>query len=1150
MSEIEFKHDQRKIVFSDFKYWIPVSLNEVVTGIFYCIFQHQYYVLTKAISLRNIYFFLIILLGFSCNNTSEESSQFTLLSSDLTGITFNNAIEEGYQNFFAVFNYAYNGAGVSIGDINSDGLQDIFFTGNQVENKLYLNKGKFQFEDISEKAGIAHHEGWQNGTVMADVNGDGYIDIYVSRGGWKDSDTERANLLYINNGDLTFTESAAKYGLDDIGYSMQASFFDMDVDGDLDMYLINRPDEFFLNYQDVLKGKNTNRPLNQDKLYRNDSGSYVDVSKTAGITQNYGYGLGLLTSDINQDGHIDIYVANDYLESDYLYISQGDGTYVNKIKDFTRHVPFYAMGIDASDINNDGWEDLVELEMRPNDYIRSKTTMASMDSKLFNDLVDNGFHYQYMHNMLQLNRGRVGGGTDVFYSEIAQLTNLQSTDWSWSVLSNDFDHDGHKDVYITNGFRRDIFDKDANKKFNDYMSSQESKLKSDEENAEHIISLFSANKLKNFSFSNRGSLQFEDVSKKWGLDHESFSNGAAVADLDNDGDLDIVVNNIDAKAFVYRNNQDNSNNYLRIKLTGPKGNTQGFGTKINVYTNGTNYYSEIKNARGYLSSSEAIAHIGLGANSTIDSITVNWPDGKFYKTGITSTNQIIDIDYSNALDPSTNKATDIHILPQVRLDRPFVHRENKYDDYKDQVLLPHKYSELGPALSVADVNGDKLQDFHIGGASGQAGRIYVQKLDGSFSSTDLSNPDHDDVASIFFDVDGDGDEDLYVVSGGYEAPALSKYYRDRLYINDGKGNFEVDKRQKLPQSSGACVIPYDYDMDGDLDLFVGGRVVPKKYPYLPKSSLLRNDNGTLVDVTSTIAPELEYVGMVTDGIWTDIDNDSIVELIVVGEWMNISVFTNKANTFKRDESYPELKNTQGWWNTISSLDYDHDGDLDFVVGNLGQNYKYQASDSSAFYLFSDDYDLNGTHDVFLANYDNGQVVPVRGKECSTQQLPGLKDKFKTYASFAEADIFNILDIKPDKGLNLKASTFASIILINNNGQLEIEELPLETQFSSVNSVAIRDLNGDGKDDIIVSGNKYESEIETTRADASIGTVLLRGTDDNWNVLSSQKSNLFIPYDVKNSSLINIHNKAGTTLLVASNNDSLRLVTLNTLYSEQ
>ncbi|NJB35213.1 VCBS repeat-containing protein [Croceivirga sp. JEA036] len=1077
------------------------------------------------------------------NSTKNTSPLFALTNSEETGITFNNHIEENSKNFFGIFNYVYNGGGVAIADINNDGLSDIYFTGNEVPDKLYLNKGDFKFEDITQNSGINSSKGWNNGVVMADVNGDGFTDIYICRGGFKNATSERTNLLYINQKDNTFKEEAAAYGLADDGYSVMASFFDADNDNDLDLYLTNRPENFFLNYQQVLEGKQKESDLYRDKLYINTNGTFRELGLQKGIKQNFGYGLGLVTGDVDKDGLTDVFVGNDYLERDYLYMNRGNSQFKEELKNRFNHIPFYSMGTDLVDLNNDGWEDLIQLEMLPADYERSKTTMADMNTQLFSDMTNNGFHYQYMHNTLQLNRG------NGIFSDVSQYAGIAKTDWSWACLANDYDHDGLRDILITNGFKRDIWDKDATIKFRQYMQSPVAKTRTEEENIKHIIGLYQENKISNYVYKNTGDLKFEDKTKAWGLSKESFSNGAATADLDNDGDLDLVINNVNDIAFVYENTLSTDKNYLKIKLEGPAGNKDGLGAKISIWQEGNLLYQEFKTVRGYLSSVEPIAHFGLGNQQTIDSITVVWPNGKENSLVHINTNQTLKISYGEAQEVINIKDARPTLFREqsatVFVETP-THQENIFDDFEKQVLLPHKLSQLGPCIAVGDVNNDGLDDFYLGGASGRPGEILVQTAKSQFKKMKVSlfkkDGAYEDVAASFFDADQDGDLDLYVVSGGNEFESGSKHLLDRLYVNNGKGSFDESKIVKDSGESGGCVIPFDFDNDGDLDVFVGGRVLPNAYPFAPKSKILQNNNGQFRAITAELAPDLENIGMVTDAIFVDVDGDQQEELILVGEWMPITVFKSNGNQWKNVTEEFGLHRTHGWYNTITAVDLNADGQKELIAGNLGLNYKFKANLEHPFKIYASDFDRNGTNDIFLAKEYKGREVPVRGLQCSSEQLPGLDRKFTSFSQFAKSNLRQIIGDGLDTALHLQAVEFATVMVQFNADESTITPLPYQAQFSSVNGIISGDYNADGHIDVILAGNKFEAEIETTRADASVGLVLLGDGKGNLKPMHNLQSGFFTPKNVKSLAQLQLAN-GRLAVLVGNNDDALQLFTL-------
>jgi hypothetical protein len=1108
--------------------------------------------------LKIIALFSIIIAVSSCKKQTPESivptpSKTPLLFKQLpathTGVSFSNTITEDANNFFLVYNYAYNGGGVAIGDINNDGLLDLFFTGNQVSNQLYLNKGNLKFENITKAAGVQSKKGWDNGVVMVDVNGDTLLDIYICRGGRKDNDAERSNLLYINNGDNTFTEQAKTYGIADKGYSMMAAFFDMDNDNDLDLYVTNRPRKFFLSHDAIAEGKKAQSDLHRDKIYENINGTFKDISINAGINNTFAFGLGLSTSDLNNDGFSDIYVANDYFESDYFFKNNGNKTFKQDISAFSNHVAFYGMGVDVVDFNNDGHEDLMELDMTSSDHVRAKTTMAPMNTESYKRILKQGNHYQYMHNMLQINNG------NGFFSDISQFAGVDKTDWSWSCLGSDFDNDGHRDLFITNGFRRDIFDKDATAKVTQYLNSALKKQRSKNENVTHIANLFHENKIHNYIYKNNGDLTFTDKVKAWGFETPSFSNGAAVGDLDNDGDLDIVVNNINAPAFIYQNNTENLNhNYLDLHLKGPKHNSNGLGAKVTIYTPNGLQYHELKTVRGYLSSVAPRVHFGLGETSTIDSLKVIWPDKSYNRiTTNIPVNTTIQVDHALAqalpLLKQTPSSPIFQDITQTAFSKqPFQHQENNFDDFKHQILLPHKLSTEGPCISVGDINNDNLEDFFIGGASGQAGAIYMQQHNSKFLKTtqDAISKDQffEDTAALFFDANKDGYQDLYVVSGGHAHHNNSKHYQDRLYLNNGKGKFL--KSSTLPQitSSGGCVTALDFDDDGDVDLFVGGRLVPQHYPNAPKSYLLENTPEGFIDVTQQKAPALEHIGMVTSAVWTNTNGDHSNELFIVGEWMPIQSFTFNKGKFTK-KTRPNLDKTNGWWNTIAAKDIDNDGDTDLVIGNLGKNYKFKASPKKPFYVFASDYDRNGTNDIFLAKNYKDKIVPIRGKECSSQQMPVLSKKFKTYNAFANADLGTIINDKALTSEKHKAYLFESVMLENTNGNLTLKQLPNQVQYSTAQSMLLEDFNTNGTIDLFVAGNKFNTEIETTRADAGIGLLLTQNHNKEFQVVPMRESGIFLPYNVKTLKTITLgpHNSSNASIgvLVGINDGQLKLL---------
>ncbi len=1103
---------------------------------------------------------LLALLLIDCNPTDQgkdkshnaphpskaKVGKMVQIPSSKSNIHFTNPNKETWEMNITNFNYLYNGGGVAVGDINADGLPDLYFVSNSTPNKLYLNKGGFVFEDITDKAHVDGGEGWHSGAIMADVNNDGLLDIYVTRGGWKDMPDKRANLLFINQGDLTFKEEGRYYGVDDKGYSIAAVFFDMDHDNDLDLYVTNRPATFDVGIDEVVAGREKKHPFESDHLYRNEGNlTFKNVSREAGITQNYGYGLSVSASDLNNDGWTDLYICNDFIENDYCYLNNGDGSFTESIRKVTNHTSYFSMGSDIQDLNNDGFEDILTTEMLPEDYWRAKVTMAPMtDPASFDYMYDKGlFQYQYMHNTLQLNRG------NGFFSEISNYAGIKHTDWSWSVLASDFDNDGWRDIFIANGYKRDVFDNDALAKAKAYKKELEEKVRKGgaAPDAEKLLRLLPSNPLRNYLYKNKGNLNFENVAAQWGMNEKTFSNGAATADLDGDGDLDLVINNINAEALILENQVANGN-YLKIQLKGPSKNVYGLGAKVTVKTKDSSWFEDFQTARGYLSSVEPVLHFGLGNTQNIEEVKVVWPDGKISIKNDIQANQTLQIKYAEAspvpkdtllAKPSLfTDITDQHIFP------PYVHKDNNFEDFKYQVLLPHSETEHGPAIAVGDINGDGLDDFFVGGSFLTTGAIYSQDKMGEFHITDqpLLQEDlsYEDTGAAFFDLDGDGDQDLYVVSGSSEYPANDKHYQDRLYLNDGHGHFT--KKAELPAIgvSGSVVRPFDYDHDGDLDLFIGGRILPRFYPYPTNSILLRNDHGKLVD-----AQEKSFIklGMVTDALWQDVNKDGQTDLIVTGEWMPITILLQKDGHFIKTD-YPGLKNTTGWWFRLATGDLDGDGDLDLIGGNLGENYKFHASEKIPFHIYAEDFDGDGTYDPYLAKNLDGKLVPIRGRQCSSEELNYIKDKFPTYRDFAAADVNDILGKKIEKALHLESKLFSTSLFKRESDDFIPIRLPTETQFSVINGIIIKDYNGDGKPDILMAGNMFESEPETTRADANVGVLLLNDGNGHFKVEEGSKTGFFVPYNVRDIRPIRLGKKHLPGVLVAINDGKLRLFSVH------
>ena len=1078
--------------------------------------------------------------------TSTSDPLFTLLNPAETGIQFNNKLRDTKEDNIMIYSNFYGGAGVAIGDLNNDGLQDIFFAGNQVGDELYINKGNLKFENRTKQAGIVDNGGWSSGVILADVNQDGFLDIYVTRELY-DSDPElRCNKLYINQGDGTFKEEAKRYGIDNNHRTRHATFFDYDKDGDLDLFLCNQPpnpgDYSSFTRDELIQ------PEYNIKLYNYNQGLFTDVTAQAGMAIT-GFPNSISATDLNDDGWIDLYVANDFWIEDWIFMNNGDGTFSNDIYERTNHISFSSMGIDAGDIDNDGDQDLIVVDMAAEDNYRSKTNMSGMNPKTFWKTVADGGHYQYMFNMLHLNQG------DGYFSDVAQLANVPSTDWSWSPLIADFDNDGWKDLYITNGLMRDIRNNDASKVYPKYLESElwnylqknpsppEDFTIWDVVDINKALELVPSQKLVNYAYKNEGALKFSKQMKNWGMNQESFSAGSAYGDLDNDGDLDLVVNNINDPAFVYQNNasQQTKHNYIRIKPIGYEGDASG--SKLSITTESGQQHAELTIVRGMYSTSEHIAHFGLGEQHEIKELQLTWPNGNISELQNVSVNQTLQIDYKDAVAITKTKSVAVDPLFKTTTDLiSYTHIENKFDDFHKQVLMPHKLSHVGPILTRGDLNGDGLEDLFVGSPSGKAGLVLIQDDTGQFKQQ--SSPDmakqilFEDAGSVFFDLEGDGDLDIYVVSGGNEFKDGSPFYEDRLYINDGTGYFEKST-QVLPSFPGSKVRTSDFDGDGDLDLFVGGRQRAWSYPEFSSSVLLQNDKGILTDVTQELAPDLQTAGMINDAKWFDYDNDGLDDLLLAGEWTAIQLYKNTGGSFSKLE-HTGLEDQKGWWFSLETADIDGDGDQDIVAGNLGLNYKYKATADEPFEVYYYDFDENGKKDVVLTYYNFGIQYPLRGRECSSEQVPVIKDKFVNYDLFASADVATVYgESNLDNALHFEATNFASLYIENlGNGQFEINELPIETQLSSINDIVIQDFNQDGKLDILTAGNLFEAEVETARADAGFGLLMIGNGNGQFTAMSKDESGIYLPYNVK--SLTEFKTNGKNYILAGCNNEQLHV----------
>ena len=1086
-----------------------------------------------------ILFLPIIFLLLACDGMVEK--KFTLLSSGDTHINFNNFIDETEAENVGTYMNIYTGAGVGAIDVNNDGLTDLFFAGNQTPGKLYLNKGNFEFQDITPDSGIKT-EKWITGVTVVDINQDGWQDIYLSVSGLTG---KTGNLLYVNNHNNTFTESAESYGIADTRKSMHAAFFDYDRDNDLDLFIITNPASYENKVNHILIRKLNGESESTDVLYQNNgNGTFTDVSKSAGILVE-GYSLGLAISDINNDGWPDIYVSNDFIGNDILYINNQDGTFSDKIAEYFEHTSFAGMGNDIADINNDGLLDVIELDMRPEDNLRQKLIIPPTGYDKYQLSLKLNYSPQFTRNTLQLNRGNNQ------FSEIAFLSGVSSTDWSWSPLLADYDNDGDRDLFVTNGFLRDI----GNMDFIAYQNIYNTPIGTIQAKTDRKLSAIKSLEgaaLRNYVFENDGNLRFKDQSVRWGIDKLSYSHGAIYADLDKDGDLDIVTNDMNGPAQVYRNNSNKQQrkNYLRIEFNGKPGNLNGIGARVKIFTIFGIQIAENFQCRGFESSIEPVMHFGLDTLNKVDSLIVYWPDGTYQRLADITVNQTLTIKQSENLDSPYHTPNNLNPWLNALDEKSgakYIHTENDYVDFKRQPLLPQVHSRNGPGIAVADVNGDGLEDFYIGGARNDYGALFIQNKNGFFinqkpgGSLNLNSAslESDQMGVLFFDADNDQDQDLYIATGGSELDINADGYRDHLFINDGKGNFNEDQDAvPLIKQSGSSVVAADYDQDGDLDLFVAGRVAPGRYPTSPKSSLLQNNskNGQVIfnDVTENVAPGLTACGMVTSSLWTDTNNDGWFDLMLVGEFMPVLIFINQQGKSFEKITIPR---SSGLWSGLTAGDYDKDGDTDYILGNLGLNTRYRGSLTEPVCIYTKDYDRNGSLDPIMTYYLKGEKYLIPGRDEIISQISSMKLRFNNYKDYATATFKeSFLESEIQDAEVLCSERFETVLLKNNGlNNFDFVSLPVEAQFGPVFGMISEDLNNDGNSDVIMIGNHYGTEINTGRYDAVVGLILEGDGKANFKAVSPLSSGFFTQADGKG--LAKLYKNDGSLLFIIGNNNS-------------
>ncbi len=1069
----------------------------------------------------------------SCEKQTSKTL-FSRLSPSDTGIEFNNVNVENEDYNVLVYEYFYNGGGVAVGDINNDGLVDVYLSSNQRENKLYLNKGDFQFEDITARSGTGAKNGWKTGVAMVDINADGLLDIYVCRSAANEPE-QRRNSLFINKGDLTFEDRAKDYGLDDDSYSTHSAFLDYDQDGDLDMFLLNHAVSRIVRNYDIRTESKTDRiPFVGNRLFENRNGKFVDVSDSVGVYgPAHNFGLGVCYSDLNGDGFLDIYTSNDYTGSDKLLLNENGKHFREAEQELLTHISRFSMGTDIADVNNDGLPDIYSLDMLPDNNKRQKELIWADNYDIYFEMVKNGLHHQTMRNMLHLNNG-FGA-----FSEVGQVAGVSNTDWSWSALFGDYDNDGLQDLFVSNGYKRDYTNNDFVKYRADQMAAKEYGRQSD--SYSKMIAKMPSTKTHNYLFKNLDGYQFRDVSSDWGMGDLTLSHGAASADLDNDGDLDLVINNMDETAGIYRNNAEaNGSKFLKVKLVGEEGNIFGLGAKVKVYKDGKMMLREMCPYRGFQSSIDPTLHFGLGSILSVDSVVVQWPGGKTETGTSIASNQTLTFQQKDAVARSQS---DVPVNTTVFSESSdllsFTHKENPFIDFKYQPLLTRMYSTQGPAMASADVNGDGLDDLYIGGAKDQAGQLFINGTNGKYTpkanAAFLKDAAHEDVDAIFLDIDNDRDQDLYVVSGGYEFNIGDPLFADRIYRNDGRGNFA-----KVPSPpilvSKSCARPDDIDNDGDLDIFLGGRITPGRYPEIPESHIIMNDGkGNYTAATELVAPELKDLGMVTDAQWIDLNHDDRKDLVIVGEWMPIKAFINRDGKLT-DESLRYFPGkTNGFWTTILAHDFDNDGDSDMIIGNLGLNNQIKATESKPASLLYGDFDSNGSVDPLLSYYVQDVSYPFPTRDELTEHLPMMKKKFRDYRSYALATIDSVLSPQQiGYARKLMAFRCETTYFRNDNDTFTTASLPIQMQYAPIFAMSLMDINRDGIKDLATGGNLTAARARTGMLKGNHAFIFLGHADGTFSFLPPHVTGINLTGDVREIIA------DGDKLIFAMNNEHARV----------